>query len=117
MWAQANSAKGASTGMSALTGGLIGLLFGPGGALAGAAIAGTLGGLIGAGANATVADPRLDDFAGALTKNTSSMVLVGDESTLEAFTAAPMPTGGKVFKSELTGDDLNKIKKFLKQND
>lgn len=115
-WAQDDSATSASAGMGALTGGLIGLLFGPGGAMAGAAISGTIGGLMGAAANATVADPRLDDFAASLTNNTSAMVIVGDESTLEAFAAAPMPAGGKVIKSDLTGDDLKKIKKFLKQD-
>ena len=72
---------------------------------------------MGAAANATVADPRLDDLAGALEKNTSALMLVGDESELEAFAAAPMPTGGRVFKSDLTGDDLKKIKTFLNRDD
>lgn len=116
-WAQADSATGASAGLGALTGGLVGMLFGPGGALAGAAISGALGGLFGAAANASIADPRLDAFASALTHNTSALIVVGDESELEAFAAAPMPAGGQVFKSDLSAGDIKKIKKALKQDD
>jgi uncharacterized membrane protein len=116
-WAQADSATSVSGGMGALTGGLIGMLFGPGGALAGAAIAGSLGALMGATANASIADPRLDEFASALSKNTSALVLVGEESVLDAFAGLETPIGGKVIRSDLTEKDLKQIKKFLKQED
>jgi uncharacterized membrane protein len=114
-WAQADSGTTVSAGMGALTGGLIGLLFGPGGALAGATMTGALGGLVGAAANASVSDPRLDEFAKALTKNSSALVLVGEEDALDALAGAPLPDGGKVIRSDLTSDDLRAIKRFLKQ--
>lgn len=53
-------------GWGAVLGGLIGCLFGPGGAIAGAAIGGGCGGLMGEADNIDFEDPVLDDFAASL---------------------------------------------------
>lgn len=81
-WAQDDSAVGAGTGFGALTGGMIGMLFGPAGALAGAAMGGSMGFLFGASADMAFDDPRLDDFADSLVNNTSALILVGDDDVL-----------------------------------
>ena len=112
-WAQDDSGK-TGFGWGAVTGGLIGMLAGPGGALAGAAIAGSLGGLMGKGIDASVKDPRLDEFAEALDKDTSAVVLVGEDETLTDFATAVEPIGGKVIDTELDDNDVKAIRNALK---
>lgn len=112
-WAQDNSGE-AGLGWGAVTGGLIGLLFGPGGALAGAAVGGSLGGLVGVGIDASVDDPALDDFAAALVNDTSALVLVAEEETLADFATAVEPIGGTVIDTELSEDDVKAIRKAMK---
>ena len=111
-WAQDNSGE-AGLGWGAITGGLIGLLFGPGGALAGAAVGGSLGGLVGVGMDASVKDPALDDFAAALVNDTSALVLVAGEEDLIDFAAAVEPIGGTVIDTELSEDDVKAIRKAM----
>ncbi len=113
-WAQDDTAVGAGTGFGALTGGLIGALFGPGGALAGAVGGGSLGFLFSGAADFAVNDPRLDDFAAALTDDTSALILVGDEVTLADFGSAIEPFGGEVIDTDLDEKDIKALRKALK---
>ena len=94
-WAQDDSAVDAGTGLGALTGGLLGVLLGPGGALAGAAMGGSMGALFGVADEIAFDDPRLDDFANSLAKDTSALILVAEEPTLRDFTSAVQPFGGE----------------------
>ena len=113
-WAQDDSDVGAGSGWGLVTGGLIGLLFGPGGAMAGAALGGSLGAMGGATTEIAMDDPRLDDFAEALVKDSSALILVGEKPTIADFTSAVEPLGGKVIKSDLTEDDIKALRKELK---
>jgi len=114
-WAQDDSDVGAGAGFGAVTGGLIGLLFGPGGALAGAAVGGSLGALVGASDDIAFDDPRLDEFAAALSNDTSALILVGEEATLADFALAVEPFGGKIIETDLDDKDIKALKKALKK--
>jgi uncharacterized membrane protein len=97
-----------------VTGALVGLIAGPGGALAGAAAGGSMGALIGLGSEVAFDDPRLDDFAQALDKDTSALVLVGEKPTIADFGAVVEPLGGKIVKTDLNENDVKTIRKALK---
>jgi len=112
-WAQDESTS-AGLGWGAVTGGLIGLLAGPGGALAGAALGASMGGLIGVTEDVAFDDPKLDEFAAALDKDTSALILVGEESTLLDFSAAVEPFGGEVIETTLDEKDIKALRKALK---
>jgi len=114
-WAQDDSAIGAGTGFGALTGALLGSLLGPGGALAGAATGGSLGALFGVTDEIAFDDPRLDDFADSLKKDTSALILVGEAVTLADFTSAVEPFGGTVIETNLNEDEVNSLRKALKK--
>jgi len=115
-WAQDDSAVGAGTGFGAVTGALLGLLAGPGGALAGAAVGGSMGAMFGVGDEIAFDDPRLDDFANSLAKDTSALILVGEKVTIADFTSAVTPFGGKVIETNLDDNDVKAIKKALSKN-
>ena len=112
-WAQDDSAVGVGTGLGALTGGLLGVLLGPGGALAGAAMGGSMGALFGLTDEIAFDDPRLDDFAASLAKDTSALILVGEKPTLADFTSAVQPFGGKVIETDLDDKDVKALRKAL----
>ena len=112
-WAQDDSAVGGGTAFGAITGGLLGLMLGPGGALAGTITGGSLGFLIGASADLAFDDPRLDDFAAALVDDTSALILVGDETTVADFVSAVEPFGGKIIETDLDEDDIKALRKGL----
>jgi len=112
-WAQDESGK-AGLGWGAVTGGLIGMLAGPGGALAGAAVGGGVMGLVGKGVDVAVDDPRLDDFAAALDKDTSALIMVADEAELADFWTAVEPLGGEVIDTDLDEKDVEALRKALK---
>jgi uncharacterized membrane protein len=114
-WAQDDSAVGVGTGLGALTGGLLGVLLGPGGALAGAAMGGSMGALFGLTDEIAFDDPRLDDFAASLAKDTSALVLVGEKVTIADFTSAVQPFGGKVIETNLNDNDIKALRKNLKK--
>jgi uncharacterized membrane protein len=114
-WAQDDSVVGASTGFGALTGALLGVLLGPGGALAGAAMGGSVGALIGLGDEIAFDDPRLDDFAASLERDTSALILVGEAITLADFTSAVEPFGGKVIETDLNENDIKALQKAIKK--
>ena len=114
-WAQDDSDVGAGAGWGALTGGLIGMLLGPGGALAGAAVGGSVGALVGVSDEIDFDDPRLDDFAEALSNDTSALILVGDDETiLGDFVSAFEPFGGKIIETDLNEKDIEALRKALK---
>jgi uncharacterized membrane protein len=113
-WAQDDSDAGFGTGMGAVTGGLLGLLLGPGGALAGAVAGGSLGFLFGVTDEVAFDDPKLDDFAAALSYDTSALIMVGDEATLVDFASAIEPYGGTVIESDLDEDDIKALRKALR---
>jgi len=112
-WAQDDSAVGAGTGVGALTGGLLGALLGPGGALAGAAMGGSIGALFGISDEIAFDDPKLDDFANSLAKDTSALILVAEKPTLLDFTSAVTPFGGTVIETDLNDDDIKALRKAL----
>jgi len=114
-WAQDDSEVGAGTGFGALTGGLIGMLFGPGGALAGAAVGGSLGCLLGTADNVDFDDPKLDEFAAALSNDTSALILVGQEAALVDFVSAVEPFGGRIVETDLNEDDIAALRKALRK--
>ena len=114
-WAQDDSAVGVGTGCGALTGALLGVLLGPGGALAGAAMGGSLGAMFGVADEVAFDDPRLDDFAASLAKDTSALVLVGEKPSIADFTLAVQPFGGKVIETNLDDNDVKAIRKALKK--
>ena len=112
-WAQDDSAVGVGAGLGAVTGGVLGLLLGPGGALAGAAAGGSLGAMFGVADEVAFDDPRLDDFATSLAKDTSALILVGEKVTLADFTSVVQPFGGKVIETNLNEDDVKALRKAL----
>ena len=112
-WAQDDTAVRAGGGCGMVTGALLGLLAGPGGALAGAAGGGSIGALMGAGSEIALDDPRLDALAAALDKDTSALILVGEKPTVADFGAVVEPLGGKIVKTDLDGDDVDAIRKAL----
>lgn len=114
-WAQDDSDVGAGAGLGAVTGGLVGMLFGPGGALAGAAVGGSIGGLLGVSDDVAFDDPRLDDFAAALSDDTSALILVGEEVTIADFGTAVEPFGGKIIETDLNEDDIKALRKALRK--
>jgi len=114
-WAQDDSAVGAGTGFGAVTGGVLGALLGPGGALAGAALGGSMGAMFGAAGEAAFDDPRLDDFAASLAKDTSALVLVAEKPMIADFATAVAPFGGKVIETNLNEGDIKALRKAYKK--
>ena len=112
-WAQ-NESGTSGIGWGALTGGLIGMLAGPGGAWTGAALGGSMGGLIGVTEDVAFDDPKLDAFAASLDKDTSALILVGEETTLLDFATAVEPFGGEVIDTNLDEKDIKALKNMLK---
>jgi uncharacterized membrane protein len=116
-WAQDDSAIGVQTGVGALTGGLLGVLLGPGGVLAGAAMGGSVGAMFGVGDEIAFDDPRLDEFAASLTKDTSALILVAEKVTIADFTSAVEPFGGRVIETNLDDKDVAALRKALRKTD
>jgi uncharacterized membrane protein len=98
-----------------MTGAVLGLLLGPGGAMAGAAVGGSMGALMGVSDEIAFDDPRLDDFAASLAKDTSALVLVGEAPALADFTSAVQPFGGKIIETNLDDKEVTALRKALKK--
>lgn len=113
-WAESDDAGAAMAGFGAITGGLIGALMGPGGALAGALGGGSLSGLMGLGINVAVADPRLEEFASRLGNDTSALVLLADEPTADGFVSAFEPFDAELIQTDLNEHDVNALREALK---
>lgn len=115
-WAESDDMAAASAGFGALTGGLIGAMMGPGGALAGALGGGSLAGLMGVTLNVAVEDPRLEEFASKLDKDKSALILVADESTAGEFKTVFRPYDATVIETALNEHDVKSIREHLKAN-
>jgi uncharacterized membrane protein len=113
-WAQDSSNVAGGIGWGALLGGLLGAVLGPAGAVAGAAVGGSVGGLAGADANIEFDDPVLDNFAASLLPDTSALVILGDQATVAAVTAALTAYEVKVFETELTKEAEDSLRKAVK---
>ena len=119
-WAQDDTAATAGVGLGALTGGLIGAMMGPQGAIAGAigagALAGgSLGGMLGVTAEVAVGDERLESFASRLKNDTSALVLVSDPTRATAFVSAFEPYGYlEVVETQLNEHDVKALSEALK---
>jgi uncharacterized membrane protein len=115
-WAESDDMATASAGFGALTGGLIGAMMGPGGALAGALGGGSLAGLMGMTVNVAVEDPRLEEFASKLGNDKSALILVADESTAGEFKSAFKPYDATVIETALNEHDVKSLREHLKAN-
>jgi uncharacterized membrane protein len=114
-WAQDDSSVGVGAGFGAVTGALLGILLGPGGALAGAAMGGSMGAMFGLADTVAFEDPRLEEFAASLIKDTSALVLVGEKATLADFASAVQPLGGRIVETDLDEKDVKRLREALKQ--
>ena len=72
-------------------------------------------GLAEAAADVAFDDPKLDAFAAALDKDTSALILVGEEATLLDFATAVEPFGGEVIDTNLDEKDVEALKKAMKK--
>ena len=113
-WAQDENDITVGGGWGLVTGGLLGMLCGPGGAMAGAAIGGSRGVMGGGADEITFDDPRLAGLAEALGKGTSTMILAGEKPTQGDLTSSAEPLGGTVIQSDLSENDIRALRKKLK---
>lgn len=113
-WAQDSSNVPGGIGFGALLGGMLGVLFGPVGLIAGAATGGTIGGLLGRHANVEFNDPVLDDFAAALLPDTSALIILGDQLTVDEFSKELDEYEAKEFITELDREATEALKDLLK---
>jgi uncharacterized membrane protein len=74
---------------------------------------GSMGALMGVTDEIAFDDPRLDDFAASLAKDTSALILVGEKATIADFTSAVLPFGGKVIETNLDEKDVKALRKAL----
>ena len=120
-WAQNDDDTAAFSAFGALTGGLIGALMGPQGALAGSAAAGALGlgswyGLMGMSADAFSGDNRLEELGSRLKDDTSALVLVSDDRTAADFTSALKPMDAVLVETQLNEHDVKALREHLRAN-
>lgn len=112
----ADGALGEEANWGLITGGLIGLLFGPAGAAAGAVMGASFGALFGAIDELTFDDPVLADFANSLDRDTSALILVNEKSHLEDFESAVKPLGGTIVSTDIDEEDIKALRKALKHS-
>ncbi|MDH3625912.1 MAG: DUF1269 domain-containing protein [Myxococcales bacterium] len=120
-WAQDDSIVKGSAGWGAITGGLLGAMIAPAGAIgaaigAGAIGGGSLGALFGAGTDLAVEDPILSDFAASLKDDTSAVVLVSDSVAVDEFGRVFEPFEGSFIETELNEHDIKALKEAVKAN-
>lgn len=118
-WAQDDTALAGGIGLGTMTGALLGAMMGPQGAIAsavgaGALAGGSIGSLFGLGAEVVLDDPRLDEFASKLEKDTSALVLVSDESRSTEFVDAFAPFEGTVIRTEVNEHDIKALEEAMK---
>ena len=118
-WAQDDATVTGGVGFGALTGGLLGAMMGPAGAIAGAIGAGALaggsiGGMMGIGVDFAAADQRLEDFASRLENDTSALVLVANYVIATEFRSAFGPAEGEIIETELNEHHVNALREALK---
>lgn len=113
-WAQDSSNVAGGVGFGVLTGGLLGALLGPVGAVAGAALGGSMGAIAGESMNIEFNDPILDNFAASLLPDTSALVIMGDQATVAAVTAALVDYKVQAFETQLDKDAEKALRAALK---
>ena len=112
-WGQDERAK-SGINWGAIVGGVIGLLFARRkGAMIGSSIGGAVGGFLGWGKDVALDDPKLDQFASSLSRDTSSLVLVGDEALMSSFSEAVEPFGGELIETQLADKDVKALKSAM----
>ena len=116
-WAQNEDATAAGAGFGAITGGLIGSMMGPQGALFGALGGGTIYGLMGTGFDHAVEDPRLEEMASRMKDDSSSLVLVADEPTAADFVSAVEPYDATLIETDLNEHDVKALRELLKASE
>jgi len=114
-WAQDSRRTPGGIGFGALLGGVLGIIFGPGGALAAAAVGGSVGGLIGHHLNVKLKDPVLDNFAASLLSDTSALVIIGDKLSVDALSKALAEYKLTTFEAELDEATEEALRKALKK--
>ncbi|RUM73619.1 MAG: hypothetical protein DSZ12_06930 [Sulfurovum sp.] len=108
-WAQ--DEMGASgLGLGALTSAILAYLVDPTKVLASAVAGGTLGGLTGLTMDEAFNDPRLDALGDELSKDSSALVLVLDDSAVAAYKAVMDPYNGKLIEVDVDDNDVAFIK-------
>lgn len=118
-WAQDDRDLTVGIGVGALTGALLGAMSGPAGAIAtavgsGALAGGSIGGLLGATMDVALTDPRLDEFAAKLDKDTSALILAADTPTIEEFAGAFQGYDVEVVETKLNEHDVAAITEAVK---
>jgi uncharacterized membrane protein len=78
-------------------------------------VGGSVGTLVGAAEEIAFEDPDLDDFAASLEKDTSALILVGEEETLGDFLSAVEPFGGELIETNLDEKDVKALRKALER--
>ena len=111
-WGQDNQA-GKGLGWGVVAGGWMGALAGPGGAVAGATLGGYVGAVTGASVELALENPTLEDFAASLERDSSALILVGEEETLGDFLSAVEPFGGELIETNLDEKDVTALRKAL----
>lgn len=114
-WAQDSIMEPGSVGLGVIAGGLIGLMFGPGGALAGAVAGGSMGGLIGNKENIKLTDPELKAFADSLVNDSSGILLIGPPDAIDEFKTELKGFETKMFESIVDDALLGNLKEVLKK--
>ena len=114
-WAQDSSLASSELSLGALLGGMIGLFFGPGGALAGAAIGGGTGSLLGKNINMKVDNPVLDKFAESLVPDSSALIILGPNEAVDEFTRELADFEVKTFETELDEAMLDALHQAMKK--
>jgi uncharacterized membrane protein len=110
-WAQDDSNLTGGIGWGAVTGALIGVLVGPGGALAGLIGGGSLAGAVGPAVDLSLDDPALDDLAASLDEGTSALVLVGETAD---FVDAFEDTAARLIEAELATETINELRRKVR---
>ena len=65
--------------------------------------------MFGAAGEAAFDDPRLEELAVSLAKDTSALVLVAEKPTFADFAPAVAPFGGKVIETNLNEGDIEAL--------
>ena len=73
-----------------------------------------MGALYGWTADIAFDDPKLDEFAAALDRDTSALILIGEEAALSEFGVAVEAFGGDVIDTDLNEKDIEALRKALK---
>jgi uncharacterized membrane protein len=61
-------------------------------------------------------DPVLSDFAKSLDRNSSALILVGEQPTIDDFASAVEPLGGEIVSTDIDEKDIKALRKVLKHS-